>query len=97
MTAMRQTFYKFLIFLQQQKNAWARDGDLTKRPREDQNSCGVLVVSWSNFLSKPKCHLVVLVVLVVLWTTRPREHHKKPRDLLASRGQYWNCVCPVRR
>ena len=68
-----------------QKNAWAWDGDLTKRPREDQNSRGVLVVSWSNFLSKPKCHLVVLVVF---WTTRPREHHKKPRDLLASRGQY---------
>ena len=67
-----------------QKNAWAWDGDLTKRPREDQNSRGVLVVSWSNFLSKPKCHLVVLVVLVVLWTTRPREP-QEPKECLGWR------------
>ena len=44
-----------------QNNAWV--GDLTKRPREDQNSCGILVV---------------------LWTTRPREP-QEPKECLGWR------------
>ena len=71
-----------------QKNARAWDEDLTERPREDQTSRGVLVVSWTTRPREPKECLCLgrifnqetKILVVFLWSHGPRDHENQKND-----------------